>query len=200
MEKLIDNIYRICVPFDNIYTSVFVVKCEDKYVLLDSATTDFDVEEYIYPKLKEAGIKPDLIIISHLHSDHSGGVEKLKEYFPGVKIAMFGDKLFKDRQLKDSEVIYGVLKILNLKGHSNDSLAVLDLRTDTVLTFDCVQLLGIGRYRNGIADKKEYLNSLNRLKALNAENLIASHDYDPLGFSAWGKDKVLEYLDYAMNV
>lgn len=196
MEKLIDNIYRICVPFDNIYTSVFVVKCGEKYVVLDCATTDFDVEEYIYPKLKEAGIIPDLIIISHLHSDHSGGLKKLRSYFPDAEAAMFGENLLKDRQLKDSEVIYGVLKILNLKGHTEDSLAVFDLRTNTVLTFDCVQLAGVGQYRNGISDKEKYVNSLNLLKELNPENLIASHDYDPLGFSAWGRDAVFKYLDY----
>lgn len=200
MERLIDNIYRICVPFDNIYTSVFVIKCGEKNIVFDCATTEDDVKDYIYPELKNADIVPDLIVISHSHSDHSGGLKTLCAYYPNAEVAMFSEQLKAEtpnsRLLKDGEELYGVLKFLNLKGHSEDSLAVLDKRSNTVLTFDCVQLEGVGCYRSGIGNAEEYEKSLERIKNTGVENLIASHEYDPLGSTAYGRNAVEEYLDY----
>lgn len=200
MEKLIDNIYRICVPFENIYTSVFVIKCGEKNIVFDCATTEADVKEYIYPELKNADIAPDLIVVSHSHSDHSGGLKALCTYYPNVKTAMFSEQLKEEapnsRLLEDGEELYGVLKILNLKGHSEDSLAVLDKRSNTVITFDCVQLEGVGQYRSGIGNAEKYEKSLERIKNTGAENLIASHEYDPLGSTAYGRNAVEAYLDY----
>lgn len=45
--KEIDGIYRLRVPFENLYTSVFLVTLEHGYVPVDCATTAFDVDEII---------------------------------------------------------------------------------------------------------------------------------------------------------
>ena len=51
-EREIGEIYRLKVPFDGeVYTSVFLIK-GTKNVLIDCATTDYDVENYIVPALQ----------------------------------------------------------------------------------------------------------------------------------------------------
>lgn len=45
--KEIGSIYRLKVPFENLYTSVFLVQTDGKYTLVDCATTAQDVDEYI---------------------------------------------------------------------------------------------------------------------------------------------------------
>jgi len=56
-EKEIGGIYRLKVPFESVYTSVFLIKAEFGNVLVDCATYDSDVDEYIVPALLEMGIK-----------------------------------------------------------------------------------------------------------------------------------------------
>ena len=44
-EKVIGGIYRLKVPFDTLYTSVFLVTGESGAVMVDCATTDYDVDK-----------------------------------------------------------------------------------------------------------------------------------------------------------
>ncbi len=54
--KEINKIYRLKVPFEDLYTSVFLIKTETSNLLVDCATTKLDVEEYIIPALYNAGL------------------------------------------------------------------------------------------------------------------------------------------------
>ena len=54
--KETDGIYRLRVPFDRIYTSVFLIVSPSGTALVDCATTDEDVNGYIVPALKKNGI------------------------------------------------------------------------------------------------------------------------------------------------
>ena len=76
----IAGIYRLKVPFENIYTSVFLIKAEDGDILVDCATTDQDVDEHIAPALQQLGTdisKVKKIVITHKHGDHAGGLGSL---------------------------------------------------------------------------------------------------------------------------
>ena len=50
-ERVIGRIYRLKIPFDTVYTSVFLVASESGAVLVDCATTSADVDGYILPAL-----------------------------------------------------------------------------------------------------------------------------------------------------
>ena len=50
-----EGIYRLRVPFEELYTSVFLVVTPQRLILVDCATTDDDVEHCIIPALKEMG-------------------------------------------------------------------------------------------------------------------------------------------------
>ena len=59
MEKIFyketDKIFRLRVPFENLYTSVFLVEADEKKILVDCATTAEDVDAHIVPALKKMG-------------------------------------------------------------------------------------------------------------------------------------------------
>ena len=188
-ERINDSILRLCVPFDNIYTSVFAVDAGGKWLLFDCGSDDYDVNSIIIPAVKRLGIIPEMIFVSHSHGDHAGGLDALVKEYPHACV-----KRFDDNSASDGESVLGCLKLLNLKGHSEDSGALLDERSGTLLSGDSLQLWGVGKYGIGVSDPHKYIASIDRLLRMNLKTVVASHDYYPLGFIAEGK-AVLEYLE-----
>lgn len=198
-EKITDNIYRLYVPFEDIHTSVFAILCKENSIIFDAATTKDDVEKHILPAISQLGITPDMIICSHFHDDHAGGESALARHFPNARRAKFfaahkptGENIY---ALHDGELVFGCIEIKNLRGHTDDSIALFDTRTKTLVSADCLQLCGISRYGTGISDAAEYLKSIAGLRRSDIENIVASHRYVPLGDTAFGREKVCEYLD-----
>ncbi len=183
-QKEENGIYRLTVPFEAIYTTVFALTNSGKWMLCDTATNELDVKNYILPALCKLGATPDYIFVSHSHKDHSGGLEALIKAFPNAKI------------ITEPTVVFDRFCVISLKGHSKDSLAVFDKETKTLLSFDCLQQRGIDKYVNGISDKVEYLKSIEKVRSMEVERIIFSHDYVPCGYSARGKSEI----ENALNV
>jgi len=201
LEPITDKITRIRVPFDNIYTSVFVVAADTGTAVLDCATTESDVTEYIMPALNELGASPSLILASHFHGDHMGGLPHLAARFPDAEIAVFDPSRVKGcsekhiHAVKDGEILLGCLRVLHLPGHSPDSIALLDERSGSLLSFDCLQAFGIGQYGTGIANVADYLMSIEKASSENMEILVAAHEYVPTGSTAMGRAAIDRYFD-----
>jgi glyoxylase-like metal-dependent hydrolase (beta-lactamase superfamily II) len=85
---------------------------------------------------------------------------------------------------------------VHLPGHSPDSIAVLDERSGALLSFDCLQAFGIGRYGTGIANVADYLDSIEKASSESMEILVASHEYVPTGSTAMGQEAIGRYLDH----
>ena len=70
-ENEIANIFRLKLPFDNIYTSVFLIKTETGNVLVDCGTTKRDVDEWLVPALLQAKTSVTdikyLVLFSHAY-------------------------------------------------------------------------------------------------------------------------------------
>ncbi len=197
-EKLDKGIHRLCIPFEDIYTSVFLLCENGKYALLDSATNESDVKNYILPALRKIGAIPEILICSHLHSDHCGGMEALAEAFPDAKIVLFDkEKTFGNSQMlpfTDGDILLDRFEILNLKGHSKDSLAVFDRETRTLLSCDCLQMRGITKYGIGVSSFADYKKTLSRVRSLAPSSIIGAHNFFPLGFKATGSEEVKAFL------
>ena len=197
-ELLTDGIYRLKVPFENIFTSVFALVEDNNCILLDSGCNEWDVNQIIIPALDAARFVPQMMICSHLHSDHSGGMQALLKAFPKAKAGLFARNKYFDGEtihLSDGGLLLNRFRVLNLKGHTDDCLAVLDEKTSTLLSFDCLQLFGVGRYGTSVTDCGDYLLTLERVRSLNPKKIIASHEYVPCGFCAYGHKEVEKYLD-----
>ncbi|WP_367898252.1 MBL fold metallo-hydrolase [Leptospira sp. WS58.C1] len=132
----------------------YLIKLDKRYILIDTGTSSIStskiaVQNWISSDqiLGSAGIKPGMIgeiILTHFHSDHSGGIN----LFPNAKIYVtpedwyslkknrtLGSKLFaKERSgkvqfVKSSFEVFSNFRILLTKGHTQGSIAIEWLRS-----------------------------------------------------------------------
>lgn len=198
-KEIKKDIYKLNIPFEDGFTSVFALKNGDRWLLLDAASTDDDGKNHILPALKKMEIYPEYIIGSHLHEDHFGGIKILADTFSKALVSVFSESFVMEGKnihyLKDNELLLDRYKILLLMGHTEDSIGILDTKSNILVSTDCLQLYGIGIYGTGLALAGEYIKTLEKLRKLNLEGIITSHDYYPLGSTAFGGDMVAKYLD-----
>ncbi len=187
--KEIDNIYRLKIPFESVYTSVFLIREGNKNILVDCATTADDVNGYIILALEKLGLTIkdiNFLVITHPHSDHAGGKARLLELCQTLKVI-------------DSECLLcqGV-SVIPMAGHTKNFVGVLVGKT--LISGDGLQGAGIGRFRCGIDDKKEYLTTIDKiLNNKEIENLIFSHEYEPWNSNcAFGRENVEKCLEDCM--
>lgn len=209
-EKIVPGIDRLIVPFEDSFTSVFLISDGGKHILIDSAATPDDVETIILPALARMNVIPDEIVLSHAHSDHAGGLRTVLDAFPGTPVRLKDEQTkrglegFQVLSIEDGDWLTEHVMLLCLRGHCDDAAAMFDTRTNTLLSCDCVQLRGGGRYGINLSDVSAYFDSLKRIISMPTENLIASHDYMPFGAEAWGREAVLQYVaeaeDYARQI
>ena len=175
--EVINGIYRLKVPFEAIYTSVFLIKSPSGTILVDCATTDKDVDEYIVPALKKMGYalsEIGTLILTHKHGDHSGGLPRILSLAPNVDI------------VSDIRELFDGICTYPLAGHTNDCIGVLDMRSHTLISGDGLQGAGVDKYRCYTKSPEAYFETMERIKNDEGiENILFSHAYEP-----WNRDYV----------
>lgn len=182
-----EGIYRLSIPFERIYTSVFLITTEEGSALVDCGTTDSDVDNHIVPCLYEMGyhlhdIK--FLVLTHRHGDHSGGLERILNIAPDIKVVTDVCDLFRE------------VSTYPLAGHTDDSIGVFDGRTGTLISGDGLQGAGVDKYRCNTNYPEAYLKTLDRIdKDEKIKNILFSHAYEPWNSDAvFGREKVRECL------
>lgn len=121
-----------------------------------------------------------LVLISHKHEDHTGGIDKLVE-LTGATVRSVGSGFLRGLggPLTDGEVIDAAglrIKVMATPGHTVDSLSfVLD---DAVLTADTVLGRGTTVIDTEDGSLRDYLESLQRLQGLGARTVLPGHGPD----------------------
>lgn len=204
--KINDNIHRITLPYKDIFTTVYTVKTEKGVLLFDAASYDTDLDAYIQPMLDALQIKAEdlkYIFISHNHSDHSGGLGPIAQRYPNAVILSRSPKLaekfaeYKVEAHEDGDAVLDVLQIVTIPGHTKDSAGILDKRTNTLISGDCLQLFGIfgsDDWASNIRFPALHLEALAKLRTMEIENIYTAHDYHPYGFKYEGKAAVAKAL------
>ncbi len=169
------EIYRLKVPYEDLYTSVFLVRSGGENTLVDCATTNYDVDEIIEPALNALGISfSDItrVIVTHEHGDHAGGLARTVQKNPKMRV------------IKAVEKVNG-LEIYPIPGHTKDFIGVFDSKSETLISGDGLQGAGVSRYPCSLESKENYLKSIEKIENdKRIKNLLFSHAYEP-----WFKDR-----------
>lgn len=147
----------------------------DEMVIVDPGPDD---DEHI-ARIAELGTVA-LVLISHKHEDHTGGIDKIVE-LTGAVVRAVGSGFLRGLggPLTDGEVIDAAglrITVMATPGHTADSLSFLV--DDAVLTADTVLGRGttvIDAEDGGLAD---YLESLKRLHGLGQRTVLPGHGPD----------------------
>ena len=187
-EKETENIYRLRVPFEDLYTSVFLLEGEDGYALVDCATTESDVDGVIRPALLSQGLDfcdIKYLILTHRHGDHAGGSARILEHNPHIAVIC-----------GDTDLSFSDFALYALPGHTLDMIGVLSLRSGTLISGDGLQGAGVGKYRCSLESEAEYFATIEKIRGdARVKNLLFSHAYEPwYKDGAFGRDAVLQCL------
>ena len=173
------DIYRLRVPFEELYTSVFLVRTSIGAILVDCATTTNDVDLHIVLALKNFGYELTdirIIVLTHQHSDHAGGLARVLDLAPNIKV------------VRDVCVLCDSVATDRLAGHTTDCIGLLDTRSKTLISKDGLQGAGVGKYRCYVGDVEAYFETITRIKNdKRIQNILFSHAYKP-----WNKDRINE--------
>ena len=101
--------------------------------------------------MKLADIK--YLVLTHKHSDHAGGAERLSALAPTIKVVS-----------DVREIFLNGLTVYELKGHTLDCIGILDKRSDTLIAGDGLQGYGVGKYRCSLESKEEYIKTIDKIK------------------------------------
>lgn len=203
-EMVDRGICRILVPLGTLHTTVYLYVCQEGTAIIDSATYPSDMDLYVLPVIEQLQIRQEdvnYLLLTHDHFDHIGGLQRLRELYPNATVgAAFSVEEGKTMKLTDWQRIMGNLYALSLPGHTENTLGFYDFAAKTLLSGDCLQLDGVGKYRNGVKDLQQYKASVNKLKQMDIRRIVAAHEYDPLGSIAEGTAAVQQYLDLCVEI
>lgn len=188
-----EGIWRFKIPFENLYTSVFLIQTEQTNILVDCATNAYDVDTYILPALQTSGLDIsdiNYLILTHSHADHAGGKERILEHNPKIVVVQNGFSFSVDG-----------LNVVELKGHTLDCIGVFDERTGTLIAGDGLQGGGVGKYRCSLESKEEYLRTIKKIQEdTRVQNLLFSHAYEPWNKDfAYSRQEVEEFLQKCLK-
>jgi glyoxylase-like metal-dependent hydrolase (beta-lactamase superfamily II) len=144
----------------------------DETVIVDPGPDDADH----IAKIAELGKIP-LVLISHKHDDHTGGIDKIVD-LTGAVVRSVGSGFLRGLggPLTDGEVIDAAglrIKVMATPGHTTDSLSFL--LEDAVLTADTVLGRGTTVIDSEDGALGDYLESLKRLQGLGNLTVLPGH-------------------------
>ena len=141
--RVIGNIHVIPVSYVNVY----LIERGNKLILIDSGVEGSSKEIFQY--IESINYRPEdlsLIIITHRHRDHTGGLRELLEKVDakivaheaeveGIKRSVGIDKV--DILVKDNDEIEG-LRVIHTPGHTPGHICLLDKDTQSLFIGDLV--------------------------------------------------------------
>ena len=210
IQNINENINRFTIPYKDIFTTVYTIKTDCGILLFDTGSYDEDIQNHIVPFLDELEISAEMlkyVFISHNHNDHAGGLKEFMKNFPNTCIISRSPQI-KEQYTnynilvpEDNDVVLDVLKIITIPGHTQDSSAIYDTRTKTLISGDCLQLYGIygsGKWGSNILFVKEYIDAVDKLRQMDIQHILTAHDYHPYGYSYEGEE-IFKALDACIS-
>lgn len=168
ITQIKENVWQI--TFENFGSCVYLLKLNDKTILIDTGSPDTVGE--LKSALQELKIRRkdiDLVILTHFHYDHTGGLALLR------KIPVYGNsKDFGENVHPIQELNIPEFEILETPGHSKGGICIL---------YDDILFSGDTLFHNGIwgrtdlpgGSEKEMKESLSKIFKLKYKILAPGH-------------------------
>ncbi|WP_137147161.1 MBL fold metallo-hydrolase [Mycolicibacterium sp. CR10] len=148
----------------------------DEMVVVDPGPDDSVVADEHIERLAALGPIP-LVLISHRHSDHTGGIDRIVD-LTGAVVRSVGSGFLRGLggPLTDGEVIDAAglrISVMATPGHTADSVSFLI--DDAVLTADTILGRGTTVIDHEDGDLGDYLESLRRLRGVGHRMVLPGH-------------------------
>jgi glyoxylase-like metal-dependent hydrolase (beta-lactamase superfamily II) len=175
-------------------SNIYIVRVAGGYVSVDAGTpNDYD---RVLAYLRSAGIEPSdikVIVVTHSHWDHAGGLRKLKD-LTGAEVAAHKEEVpylrgsaepsrrrFEpvdvDIVLGDGDDVFG-LKVIHTPGHTPGSICLLDTNRRAIFVGDLVyeeQGRLYEMHHHYSKDPQMNRASIARLVSYDFDNIMPSH-------------------------
>ena len=206
-RQIVPGIHLLEVPFfDGSHkTGVVVVNHGEQCAVIDSGECSEAVDHCIIPALQLANIgKPDCILCTHNHGDHTGGHARLREilrrpvYVYDADASGFPTAV--DKVLYDGDLPIPGLRLIAAPGHTASAVCFLHEESGTLISGDSFQ--GGGTEGVGLAlieDVPSYRESIHRMLSLDLQRIVAGHRFAPCDFVIEGPMRVRAFLQYCLD-
>jgi glyoxylase-like metal-dependent hydrolase (beta-lactamase superfamily II) len=168
ITKLKQNVWKF--SFEKFGSLVYLIKLKDKNILIDAGSPD-NIPE-LENDLKELNLTPeeiDIVILTHNHWDHTGGMILFldSEFYASTKD--FGENLKDIYKLNIPE-----FRIIDTPGHSRGGICIL--YKDILFSGDTIFHRGtIGRTDLPGSNEEQMKESLNKLSKIKYKILAPGH-------------------------
>jgi len=159
------GIVRISYDFPNMY----VVEGSEKCAIIDSGWGDEEEVQGVIEEVSATKKPLELMVVTHLHPDHDGGIPKLREVFPEASIIGLGKN--PEDNVRVADLGGRSLTIFGSPGHTKDSKYVFDSAARAIFTGDNI----LGDLTGDVKYMDEYMHGLGSLITLNPNVICPGH-------------------------
>lgn len=165
------------------HTNAYLIYTSEELLIIDPGSPYEDEQAALADTVDDliaAGRSVREVVLTHMHPDHVGGVNALRQHL-GEKVSVAGHRLTADplagsvrvdRFIEDGEVIQLKgdpqirLEAMHTPGHARGHLCFYEARTGTLISGDNIVGLGSVLIDLPEGNMSQYFNSLERMRAL----------------------------------
>lgn len=147
----------------------------DVNTLIDTGTNDFVIQAIADINSGVGKRKVDLVILTHEHFDHAGGLKYVVEYYkPEVVLACKQLPFVTETTYDGMKVKIGDVnaEILHTPGHSNDSICIYSEEAETIFVGDMAYNIKSPGGSYGV----DFVEALEKICSLKISTLYSGHD------------------------
>lgn len=164
------------------HTNCYLIYTSASLLVIDPGSPYEDEQLALHTAIEELlaeGRKLSLVLLTHLHPDHIGGVDALRSHFGKIQVAAHSltaaalqNQIEIDTWLDDEDVLHLdgeprlTLRVLHTPGHARGHLCLHEQRTGTLISGDNVVGLGSVLIDPPEGNMRDYLTSLERMRAI----------------------------------